>query len=742
MDTGKRVPHVAAMVEYFDQIAARAKGFDSMSAEERYSLLKNAEREAILGEFEECADNFEYAAHNYFWITNKYGVDQLFFLWESQALVLQKYYELKAKGKPQKLIILKARQLGVSLLAEAMIAWRTMFFPNTEAIVVSVDADHSKYLFSLMLHIYDMMPWWLKPQAASLKYEEGLHFDNPDRDQRRLRPGLNSKIYVQHSNQASGVGQGMRISAAHVSEFADWIQSRAQEVIEGDLLHAIHDNPNNFAFLESTGRGAGTYSHMLWRANEKLLEKAEWHPVFLPWFFEASRSISLPERWKLKRPEAMMRERVRHEWTRCSNPTCSQFQTSLVASANSNQCPSCRAGDLSPYSIPDEQLAWKEEKRINSEAKGKEALKKHREEMACTAEESWQLSGISVFDEATVDMVNQTLIDPNKSSDVKRGYIDQHGRFHGVKGGRGGCYVAECKANHRFDDVYFWVWEMPKPGMAYSIGVDVSEGIGEDSSVVWVNKVGGPGRPDEQVAVLRSNEIEPYDLAFYVNVIGRMYNDALVAIEYNTYTTTGDRVRMNFCYPNLYRWKNLESINPLTMKWHWYTQLNSKPKLWQTGRKWLKSGNWIIRDPVFLTEMQTFQKDEDDSRRASHERGAHDDVLMAGLIALYCSHDIDADDQGNILLPTEQNLLEPARYQMFCNKCGYGKEPDPISGRPPWGVESPDHAYRCPECGSIDLGASCMEEGKPKTLLSEEEWDKLAGAGPMDSRRTLSYDLL
>jgi hypothetical protein len=624
---GKRDPGIQDMVDHFDRLPDKHSDWDQWTPEQRFSILKKGEREAIKEQIEQCADQFEYAARNYFWLNTKSGEDILFTLWESQWLVLQQYYKMKAKGKAQKIMVLKARQLGLSVFCEAMVAWKTMFTPNTKGLVVSVVKEDSADLFSIMLHFYDHMPWWLKPELASREEKDGLWFDRRDPQMRAKKPGMNSRIYVQHSNQVAGVGQGKSLRAIHLSEFSDYQQSAFEGIIQGDLLAAIADNPEAFCFLESTGRGAGTYSHDLWKGCVKRGERAEFYPLFLPWFFETTRVTAPPQGWHPAKPEAIMRQRVKDEWVCCLK--CKSYHAAAIhgESQLGLTCPSCNSGTLGPVILSDPQLCWKQLRRENAEDTGKESVKHHLMEYASTAEESWQLSGMSVFDEASQAMVAATLKDPTLVAGVKVGFIDSYGRFHGLKGKKG-CWVDGCPEDHRFSDENFTIWEDPIEGYEYSCGVDIGEGLGQDDSVIFVNKIGRFGGPDEQVAIFRSNSIEPYDLAFYCNAIGRMYNNALMCIEYNIFTTTGDRVRINYEYPNLFRWLNPENINPLTNKWHWYTNHKSKPNLWQTGRHWLKAGIWIIHDPVFLAEMKTFQKDEDDSQSASHDRGSHDDTLM------------------------------------------------------------------------------------------------------------------
>ena len=729
--TWKRDPQVETMIQVFDEIPDQYRDWNRMSAEERFATLKKGERDAVMEQFYLCAEDISYAARNYFWITDNNGRDLLMTLWESQYLILQKYYELKAQGRPQKIFVVKARQLGTSLLVEAMMAWRAMFYPNTEGLVVSVDADHSSYLFSLMMHIYDRMPWWLKPELASREEKDQIWFDKKIAEERAIHPGLNSHIYVQHSNQMSGVGQGRKLLAVHASEIADWYQPKARAIIEGDLLHALKETPEAFGFLETTGKEAGSYTHSLWRKCERMGEEAEWYPLFLPFFFESSRRRKPPKDWTPKKEEVAMRERVKLEWVRCDK--CRQYFTAAIRGEPrmGTRCSACQEGTLQPFLMDDEILYWKEIKRRNAEGDNdREALKEHLRELCLTGEESFQIEGVGVFDMASQEAVNETIRDPDKVAGIRVGYFDRNGRFHGrdplkpipnVPHGFH-CYLPECEYDHRFDieQQNVTIWEMPEEKAAYSIGVDISEGLGQDYSVIFVNKLGRAGCADEQVAILRDNRMEPLDLAFYCILMGRMYNEALMCIEYNGIgKVCADAVLLVYQYPNIFRWKHLDSRQPLSNKWHWYTKPDTKEKLWMTARKWIKAGSWLIRSKNFLDEMQTFSKDEDDSRSAHHIKGATDDECIAGMIALYCAHEGEADERGVIHVPLVENKVDNPRYLMRCDSCGHE-----------WGAYNPESEWRCPkeECSSVHITGKALETVDTRKIIDGLDFNAAGNA--------------
>jgi hypothetical protein len=96
------------LILYMDRPEVREGGWARLAG-------KPAELKVVIGEIERCRKDFAYAARNYFWITNKHRQDIPLRLWESQELLYEKVQELKAKHKPQKLLVLKARQLGFCL---------------------------------------------------------------------------------------------------------------------------------------------------------------------------------------------------------------------------------------------------------------------------------------------------------------------------------------------------------------------------------------------------------------------------------------------------------------------------------------------------------------------------------------------------------------------------------------------------------------------------------------------------
>jgi hypothetical protein len=1013
---------------------------EHLDAEERYGnwdALGDGELRAIEKEIDRCRKDFVYAARNYFWIVDDHGNEEHFCLWPSQEIIYGVLEELRAKGKAQKIQIVKSRRLGCSTLVEGLIAWSTIFNSNRIGIVVSYDRDHTKSLLGIMLGIYDKLPWWIKPRVLSRTFESGLVFDNPDHELRRIDPGTQSRVMLKSGNAITGVGQGYRISAAHISEYCDFLDTCARNIIEEDLRHAIQPGPEAFAFLESTAKGANRYAHKLWKRSEELAENAEWYPLFLGWFVDKTH-VRISHKNQIFEPEVMqMRERVRDEWVRCNNPGCDRYfvRWKMRLDQAGQLCSSCKDGTLNPVVLANEQLAWIQHLRLNAEG-DVDSQKKLAQEQACvigptkistemgilsidacqqarstetgtveqwyshgerevallktkmgrelvctlderiytpsgecvdvlklnpgdsislsapvlsrdyftavfefsgrisltskidedwglllgyfmgdgcwsghgirftidekdydivsevavlceriigfpsrieksnqykayivsssykdwdriltglgcikhgdgrtmrkvcvpdciwrsprpvvsnflsalfecdghayrdspaatlftkypqfardvqllllsfgincriaeenkkgcfgkpyeyigrsikiqaiasqifyrdigfrgvrkrtsacvrpprlnttvknkmedtvlsvercgrqpvydltinhthrfgangilvhntTANESFQVTGYQVFGKVAQDFADLSVAHP-----ILTGFFDPRGRVHAVDPRRTkldengnpipetiSCIVEGCNENHYLDDCPLRLWEMPDPTARYYIGADVSEGLGGncDFSAAAVIRMSRSGvGMTYHVATWRSNRISPQDFAEQLNMLGHFYNTAEIAVEVNRYDTTSTWLRTNCQYPNLYRWKHMDSINVMSNKIGWFTQMTSRPRLHQNFRRFLEYKIFYVRDHIVAEEMKNFVKDDYDDRTAGADSDTHDDTLFATMIALWCAYEGEYDETRGFVPLSREPTAAISEYKFICQACGH-----------------------------------------------------------------------
>ena len=443
---------VGELVEHFS--SGKFSGIVDQS--ELYQLCTKSEIDTIADEIGRIQADFRYAARNYFHIVSKDGVDVNFHLWESQEIILDNLLRMKESGRSQKAYILKARQLGASILIEALGAWQCCFFANKSGLVVSVDRKHAAYTFKYLQGIYKNLPTFLRPYHSTFKIEEGLVFDTPFGENNIEKPGLNSSIELQWANRKSGVGQGMRLTFAHLTEISTY--RNLDEIVEEDLKHALVQSPDTIAVLESTPRGAGTPSHSLWNRIIDLGDDSDWCAIYIPWHFEKTRILAPSKGWRPDSSSIAMRETTEDSWVKCSNRLCGRCQERTVKGIDHSlyKCKFCGIGTMGPIRLSDFQLNWYEHQRKNS----KDVRKLHQE-LSSTATEAFITSGEPVFPDVAQDFVNYCVRKP-----IAMGFFDEVGKFHGVTKS-GACCIEGCLAEHDYDDKSLWVWEFPKVQSTY-----------------------------------------------------------------------------------------------------------------------------------------------------------------------------------------------------------------------------------------------------------------------------------
>lgn len=593
-----------------------------------------------------------------------------------------------------------------STLIEGLIAWRSIFFMNINALVISYDKEHARYLFDIMATIYDKLPWWLKPRYSSRTFDSGLIFDNPVGEMRRLDPGTQSRVSVKGANAITGVGQGYRLSAVHASEFCDWEPYKARDIIEEDLTHALHESPETFAILESTAKGANNYSHNLWKRNVALLENAEWLPVFLPWFFdEDHKRVYIPGQ-RFDQHMVEMRKRIITEWVRCNNYACERYFDRYYGHVDiaHTPCPRCNNGVRKPVLLADEQMAWMQHKRDNA-GEDEDAQKKLAQEQSSTSEESFQVTGYQVFGKVAQDFANTQVRKP-----LVHGFFDKQGIVHAVSPDpqkRGHCINEGCEEDHQHDFCPLEMWELPDIHETYYIGADVAEGLGADYSVgvvLRLNKGGVPG-PTHQAAMWRSNTVNPQDFAEELNWLGRTYNTCQISVELNKYDTTATWLRMTCQYPDLYRWKHMDSVNIMSTKIGWVTNQISRPRLWHNFRRFLEYKLCYVRSTVVSEEMKNFVKDDFDDQMVGHDENTKDDSLMAFMICLWCAYEGMLDESRGYIPLFKEQTQEDAEFKLTCKACGLTSYLNNIP-------EEGGDAIRCESCKSI----RCAVERNKKQL--------------------------
>lgn len=183
-------------------------------------------------------------------------------------------------GKPVRVIILKARQMGFSTLTEAVIFFLTVTAKYVESMIVAHKDEATGNLFRMSKRFYDSLPEVLRPMQRASNAQE-LLFDRPAR-YRGEGQGLGSRIRCATAG-GSGVGRSYTLKCLHLSEFAFWPGDK-KETFSG-LAQAVPDKPGTVIIIESTANGYDEFKRMWDAAVQAEKDGTEgYRPIFFPWF--------------------------------------------------------------------------------------------------------------------------------------------------------------------------------------------------------------------------------------------------------------------------------------------------------------------------------------------------------------------------------------------------------------------------------------------------------------------------
>ena len=188
---------------------------------------------------------------------------------EAQQLIHSRIEEQRKKTGMVRVIILKARQQGISTYCAARSYWQTSLRDNVSTVVVAHLASASGNLFNMTKNMIYKHPEDTRPKLEKAS-QNIIKFDGSE---------SSYHVYTAGSPEA---GRGSTPTIAHLSEVAFWPHD--DKILAG-LFQGIATVDGTEIIMESTANGATGEFHRMWDgANE---EGEEWNgflPIFIPWF--------------------------------------------------------------------------------------------------------------------------------------------------------------------------------------------------------------------------------------------------------------------------------------------------------------------------------------------------------------------------------------------------------------------------------------------------------------------------
>ena len=614
-----------------------------------------------------------YAVTRYCYVIDEEGVIKRFSFRVAQQILFNIIADLEARDVAIEIMILKARQLGMTTLVELLIMLRIVFSYGVNAVIASADQGKSLMMAKKLLMAYDMLPVWLRPQySARVESDRGkLEF-----------AALNSGVSVQHGNQMSGIARGATPTIYHLSECASF--SNAADQIEAALFKAVHASPSILGVLESSGEGDVGWWPDTWRFSKSNYAdgNARLCPQFLPWF--TGLDIYPKTAWLRAHPVPPDFYANRLPDTR-EHVAKAELYVRTHEMIRKHLC--CPHPELGPTksrwwmdgTMPIEQQYFWEVGHEEAKAKGLEAT--WFQEMAGDDVEALQRSSESVFgydvmarvdkqrkrDYAVYGLTGQSIEDAYEPPPEDIDYRQPRTPIQ-FRSPRGPVYNWEliplihdhARVEHwrKSNPDAFWdysqgklfVWHPPRAGVDYSIGIDSGEGKGLDATVICVTEIAPrPGMPDVQAAEFRScyvSHVQAYAFvmaiaAWYASAMsaeGLLYHQPLVAPE--VVASVGDicLVQMRqMGYHRFFKFQRYDNLKSTkSNKLGWYTFSWSRPILIGSFIDTIEQGWYELNSPWTLHECEHFESHSTASGKIKqeHEDGEHDDGIFAAAISI------------------------------------------------------------------------------------------------------------
>jgi len=183
--------------------------------------------------------------------------------WAQLEYLAEAERQLHTTGRVR-IIVLKARQLGISTVTEAMLFVMCFTIMNYRSMVIAHEIPASQNLLKMTERYWDTYPF---KKLYSTKYAGKNHLE-------WIETG--SAMHVATAGN-KGVGRSATIHGVHASEVGFWPDPK--EAFVG-LRQTVPEAPGTVIVLESTANGSNMFKSE-WEAAEQ--GETEFAPLFFPW---------------------------------------------------------------------------------------------------------------------------------------------------------------------------------------------------------------------------------------------------------------------------------------------------------------------------------------------------------------------------------------------------------------------------------------------------------------------------
>lgn len=579
-----------------------------------------------------CTLDADYWMSRYAWINDDTNTQIRFTPRKAQRVILNVWGQLEADVFAIMMQLLKARQLGGSTVVELESLRRILFFPDTNGVVGSCDDEKSQLMFKMVERCWERQPWWLVPAHTSHKIGRYFELEN------------GSSITVQSGKSTSGIARGYTPQIVHISELASFFDPR--KLIDASLLHAVHPHAGTFLVLESTAEGLNNWWHKKWKSSVKGWANGTGRlcPLFLPWFL--GEDIYPTATWLRMHP-------VPSGWAPSEKTETHAKKCALYARTNDRL-----VRIYGPrWEMPRHQQWFYECQYEEAAEEGR--LSSFLTEMPSDPEEAFQSTNFAAVDVEDITRhataaqerppygVFGVVGDPDEIPQKfwpQRRWIDRERKPLRIAAPLplGSAYEFVPLKFQSYDENplgRLYIFDPPRDGEEYGIGVDMGDGIGQDRSVCSVIKKYALDTPWVQAAEFASDYMNSLDfwpivqaIASYYTVYrhGRLKQPKLV-IECKA---NGEMVQLELKkrgWTNFHLWVRYDTRRIEPAKAHHIGVLTTgyfRRMMMDKILHVVKNFDIDVRSPWLVEEFRSLERDEE-RQQIRADAGGYDDRVMA-----------------------------------------------------------------------------------------------------------------
>jgi len=530
---------------------------------------------------------------------------------DEQRAVVETILKDEAEGRGSRIIVLKARKLGISTVVQALAFWFGCFRPGWQSVTIAHIAPSTRVIGRMGVDMAKHLPELFVPFMGATPREGGIVWAN----------GSSMSVQTQRSDHAA---RGSSPSLLHMSEVGLWDHGRRASTAEESIaatLDALETDgetaaPGTIAIIESTANGQqGSFYERWQRASSG---ESGWTPLFFPW--QTARKHVYP----LRAGDAEVVEAI----AAASDPIEAWKASGIFVTSKGKFDPeaadlfACRAHEwkLTPPQVRWYVSKWNEKNRDITIVD---------QEFPLSPAHAFAASGRPVLPSSVVDAIAepevpapiwagclpmQTPGDKRKPAERWRTAIANAGR-------------------------YWRIYSEPVPSWRerYVIGCDVAGGGGPDASAIQVlDRV-----TRRIVAEFHGEDVTPDDLGVQLDAIGRLYGGelgpAMVVPESNNHGVATIRKLLDLGYPRIFTRSHPTAHagarpDAWTSIYGHETNQSTRPVLMSSWRAALVQGTMVLHSPRIQAECRTLVYDE--QGRMDHTPGKRSDLIIASALAL------------------------------------------------------------------------------------------------------------